>query len=102
MTSVTTKIDRKDSATADPEVCHCHSVRASEIQSVIDEDCEDTVEGVGRRTSAGTGCGACRCKIQRMLAGMPLTCGPCGFCTGCGTIKKLCTCPTEELEAAAA
>lgn len=86
----------------DVVVCHCHEIHESEIRSVIEQDCENSVEGVGRRTCAGTGCGACRCKIQRLLNGQPINCGPCAFCPGCRSIMKLCTCPLEDTEAAVA
>lgn len=78
---------------ADSVVCHCHQVRASDIKAAIGLLDADSVEKVSLCTRAGTGCGACRCRVQRMLAGLPATCGgPCGFCTGCNSIKKLCTC----------
>ncbi|MBG86556.1 MAG: hypothetical protein CMO80_06615 [Verrucomicrobiales bacterium] len=84
----------------DQIVCHCHQIRASEIQSVIEQDCVETVEDIGRRTNAGTGCGSCQCKIQRLLNGLPVDCSPCGFCDGCGTIRKLCVCPVDQVERA--
>lgn len=80
----------------DRPVCHCHQVSESEIRSVIEQDCVDTVESVGLRTGAGTGCGACQCKIQRLINGLPIDCGPCGFCDGCGTIRKLCSCAADR------
>jgi len=102
MTSATPQLIPNASAgPADPIVCHCHQVRESEVRAVIERDSEDGVEGVGQRLGAGTGCGACRCKVQRLLAGLPINCGPCGFCTGCGTIKKLCTCEPAEPAVAA-
>lgn len=80
----------------DPLVCRCLQVRESEIKSVVEQDCVNSVEAISRRTDAGTGCGACRCKIQRVINGQPINCGPCGFCDGCGTIKKLCSCAAVE------
>ena len=78
--------------TGDSVVCHCHQVRASEIKSAMRAHRLDSVEAVTLCTRAGSGCGACRCRVQRMVMGLPTDCGPCAFCTGCNSIKKLCTC----------
>jgi len=93
MLAVIEQTEQTTPQTTDPVICHCHQVRASDIRSAIEVHDADSVEKVSLCTRAGTGCGACRCRVQRMLAGLPATCGgACSFCPGCNSIKKLCTC----------
>lgn len=73
----------------DTLICHCFQVTASAIRKAIDEGDAQLVEEVSRLTSAGAGCGSCQCRIQRLLAGLPVECGP---CPGCGSIRTLCEC----------
>jgi len=77
---------------ADTLICHCYQVNASSILSAIDEGDAETIEEVTRATSAGSGCGSCQCRIQRLLSGFPAECGPCALCPGCGHVKTLCHC----------
>ena len=74
---------------ADTLVCHGFQVTASAIRKAIDEGDAQLVEEVSRLTSAGAGCGSCQCRIQRLLAGLPVESGP---CPGCGSIRTLCEC----------
>lgn len=92
MLAVVEQTERTAPKAADPVICHCHQVRASDIRSAITRHDADSVEMVSLCTRAGTGCGACRCRVQRLVAGLPAECGPCAFCPGCNSIKKLCTC----------
>ncbi len=77
---------------ADTLICHCYQVSASSILKAMDEGDAETIEQVSRLTDAGTGCGSCQCRIQRLLAGFPAECGPCALCPGCGHVKTLCHC----------
>ena len=72
---------------ADTLICHGFQVTASAIRKAIDEGDAQLVEEVSRLTSAGAGCGSCQCRIQRLLAGLPVESGP---CPGCGSIRTLC------------
>mgnify|MGYP000692824686 CR=1 len=74
---------------ADTLICHGFQVTASAIRKAIDEGDAQLVEEVSRLTSAGAGCGSCQCRIQRLLAGLPVESGP---CPGCGSIRTLCEC----------
>ena len=47
-------------------ICHCHQVLASTIHAAIDRG-ESSLEDLKRCTGAGTGCGACQCRLKRML-----------------------------------
>ncbi len=47
-------------------ICVCHGVGAREIEAAINSRAQ-TVDGVGRVTHAGTGCGSCRPEIQRLI-----------------------------------
>ncbi|WP_036279271.1 nitrate reductase [Methylocystis sp. ATCC 49242] len=47
-------------------ICVCHGVGAREIETAI-EDRAHTVDAIGRKTRAGTGCGSCRPEIQRLI-----------------------------------
>ncbi|MDG2214593.1 MAG: (2Fe-2S)-binding protein [Verrucomicrobiota bacterium] len=76
----------------DTLICHCHQVSASSILKAIDKGGAETIEEVTRLTAAGSGCGSCQCRIQRLLAGLPVECGPCALCPGCGHVKTLCRC----------
>ena len=77
---------------AEALVCHCFQVDQASIRKAIHETGAATVDQVTRETGAGGGCQGCHCRIQRLLAGLPLTCSPYSLCQGCGTIKKLCAC----------
>lgn len=50
----------------DPLVCHCMTVAESEVRAAIREGA-DSVEAVGRRCEAGTGCQSCHGAIQAIL-----------------------------------
>ncbi|MCS1408369.1 MAG: hypothetical protein M2R45_01544 [Verrucomicrobia subdivision 3 bacterium] len=73
-------------------ICYCNDVPASTIRAAIDSGAGISMESLKQVTGAGAGCGACQCRLQRMLLGLPVGCGPCGFCNGCGLIQRLCTC----------
>ena len=73
-------------------ICSCFQVTESQIRTAIDEGGAETVDQVTEMTGAGGGCGGCRCRVKRLLAGFPAECGPCSLCPGCGYIKLLCDC----------
>lgn len=77
---------------ADTLICDCYQVKASTILTAINDGDAETISEVTRLTCAGSGCGSCQCRIQRLIAGLPAECGPCAFCPGCGHIKTLCHC----------
>jgi len=76
----------------DPIICLCHSVHTSQIREAIDHSGARTSEEVSSLTRAGSSCGACRCRVERLVAGLPAQCGPCSYCPGCGYIMKFCSC----------
>ena len=78
--------------TNNPVVCNCFDVKASTIKMVIESGNAKTVEDVSELTFAGTGCRSCLCRIERILAGSSVQCGPCAFCPACGVVPKLCKC----------
>ena len=78
--------------TTDVLVCHCFEVTESEIRRVIDTVDSQSVEDVRRHTAAGDGCTACHCRIRRMLAGLPASCGIYEVCAGCGFAETECAC----------
>jgi NAD(P)H-nitrite reductase large subunit len=51
---------------ADDEVCHCFGVTKKQIEEAIDAGAS-TVEEVGEKTQAGTGCGGCIPQIEEIL-----------------------------------
>jgi assimilatory nitrate reductase electron transfer subunit len=51
----------------DATVCWCNGVTAGRIGEAVAAGC-GTVEGVGRETRAGTGCGGCKGRIASLLA----------------------------------
>ena len=83
---------RAGSSIDDPLICHCYGVTASSILTAIDVGDAETIEEVTQLTDAGSGCGSCQCRIQRLLAGLPAECGPCALCPGCGYMKTQCLC----------
>jgi bacterioferritin-associated ferredoxin len=48
-------------------VCMCHPVSDRDVDAVIDEGAR-TVEEIGQRCGAGTGCGICREELRDRLA----------------------------------
>ncbi len=84
--------NRMRAQSADTLICHCYQVSASSVLKAMDEGDAETIDQVSRLTDAGTGCGSCQCRIQRLLCGLPAECGPCALCPGCGHIKTLCHC----------
>ena len=84
--------DQERSKSADLLICDCFQVKASAIHEAINEGNAQTICEVTRQTSAGSGCGSCQCRIQRILAGFPAECGPCALCPGCGYVRSLCNC----------
>jgi bacterioferritin-associated ferredoxin len=48
-------------------VCACHPASDRDVDAVIDEGAR-TVEDIGRRCGAGTGCGACIDELRDRLA----------------------------------
>lgn len=79
-------IDSKDVA-----VCHCYNIRQSHVRDLIKKGSR-SVESLCEKTGAGSGCGGCRCRLQRLLMGLPVSCGPCSFCSGCGCLQMNCQC----------
>ena len=73
-------------------LCHCHKVTVGKVKAAIRFQGADSADSIGDITRAGTACGSCRCRLERVLMGLPLACGPCGFCTGCNSIATLCRC----------
>lgn len=73
-------------------VCYCYDVTESQIRDSIDLSESPTIEQIALRTRAGTGCTACHCRLQRMLAGLPPTCGADDTCATCGFATALCDC----------
>ena len=51
----------------EPSVCVCHGIGAMTIAAAVADGC-GSVDAVGARTKAGTGCGSCRPEIARILA----------------------------------
>lgn len=47
-------------------LCSCHRVSDRTLRAEIEAGAR-TVEELGRRTRAGTECGACRCDLQRLI-----------------------------------
>lgn len=47
-------------------VCHCHKVSDREIRSAVREGAT-TVDAVGAKVAAGTGCGGCRPLIDSLV-----------------------------------
>ncbi|MBM49843.1 MAG: hypothetical protein CMP27_08425 [Roseibacillus sp.] len=86
----------KSHQSQDSVVCHCHGVTEVDLRLVIRETGASSVEEVSSRTKAGTGCGACRCKLNRVLSGLPADCGRFGLCQQCGFANVLCTCSVAK------
>ena len=47
-------------------VCLCHPTSERDVDAIIDEGAR-TVEDIGRRCGAGTGCGACVGELRERL-----------------------------------
>ena len=60
---------RADGVAPEPSICVCMGVGAGAIRAAIAAGC-DSVEAVGRATTAGTNCGSCRPEIGAILSDM--------------------------------
>ncbi|MBP84598.1 MAG: hypothetical protein CMO61_12200 [Verrucomicrobiales bacterium] len=103
---------KKDSVTLKPtcrfatttgkgeHLCHCAKVSESTVYEVISKGGVKSVEAIIRQTGAGSGCGACHCRINRLLQGLPAKCGGSfEYCHGCGAIAAICSCGSSEADA---
>lgn len=79
-------------------LCACKQVTEAEVRESISILTTPSVEGVSYLTGAGTGCTACHCKIDRLIAGKS-PCGPFSLCDGCGCCLAICSCSAKEAEA---
>lgn len=74
-------------------LCHCTGVGEAAVHEMVKTDGVKTVAEVMEKTGAGTGCGACHCRISRVLEGLPAKCGGrFDLCGGCGCISAICQC----------
>jgi len=48
-------------------ICACHGVGEGRLRAAIADGC-DSVEALGQRTAAGTGCGSCRPELRGLLS----------------------------------
>lgn len=77
---------------AEGPLCHCTRVGEASVRDAVGAGAS-TVEDIQRETGAGTGCGACHCRINRVLDGLPAACGGrFDLCHGCGSINAICSC----------
>lgn len=53
-------------AGSDPEICNCHRVCKSTLQTAIRNGC-DTLPKLSGQTAAGTGCGSCRGQLANLI-----------------------------------
>ena len=60
---------RADGVAPEPSICVCMGVGAGAIRAAIMAGC-DSVEAVGKATTAGTNCGSCRPEIGAILSSM--------------------------------
>ena len=60
---------RADGKAPEPSICVCMGVGAGKIRAAIAAGC-DSVEAVGKATTAGTNCGSCRPEIGAILSEM--------------------------------
>ncbi len=60
---------RADGKAPEPSICVCMGVGAGAIRAAIMAGC-DSVEAVGKATTAGTNCGSCRPEIGAILSSM--------------------------------
>lgn len=50
-------------------ICRCMNIKKDAIIKAIETGSAKTVEEIGRKTGAGTGCGRCKKNIQEILDG---------------------------------
>jgi len=74
-------------------LCHCAQVREATVREAVEQGGACSLEEVMEVTGAGTGCGACHCRIQRVLMGLPAQCGGrFDWCHACGCLNAICRC----------
>lgn len=76
-----------------PWLCHCARVTEAVVIDAVGSGLAETVAEVTALTEAGSGCRACHCRIQRVLAGLPAVCGGrFDLCHSCGCANAVCRC----------
>jgi bacterioferritin-associated ferredoxin len=74
-------------------LCRCAGVSEERVHAVVARGLATTVVEVMATTDAGTGCRACHCRIQRVLSGLPASCGGrFDWCHACGCLNAVCRC----------
>jgi len=74
-------------------LCHCAKVAEAVVIDAVQSGLASTVGEVTALTEAGSGCRACHCRIQRVLAGLPAVCGGrFDLCNSCGCANAVCRC----------
>lgn len=89
--------DRAGERSGERLLCHCMRVTEGEIHEGIAALESPTVEDVACLTGAGTGCTACRCRIDKLIQGKS-ACGAFGLCDGCGCCHAICGCTPAQAE----
>lgn len=79
-------------------VCHCKMVREETVIAAV-RDGARSVPEVAMKTGACTGCGACACRVNRVLMGLPAKCGgDFDHCEECGSAAVVCECGADAGE----
>lgn len=74
-------------------LCHCAKVSEEGVRALVEGGRAASVGEVMELTEAGTGCRACHCRIERVLSGLPATCGGrFDWCHQCGCVNAVCSC----------
>lgn len=74
-------------------LCRCAGVSEERVRVAVESGAAATVDEVMAKTDAGTGCRACHCRIQRVISGLPASCGGrFDWCHQCGCVNAICRC----------
>ena len=85
--------DPRASKNAEGYLCHCRQINKNIICSAIKNNFCNSVEKIEIETGAGSGCGACRARIDKLIHKEDGYDGAnFSYCDRCRSIKALCVC----------
>jgi NAD(P)H-nitrite reductase large subunit len=85
--------DIQSSKDAEGYLCHCRQIHKNVVCSAIKNSFCNSVEKIELETGAGSGCGACKARIDKLIHKEEGYDGAnFSYCDRCRSIKTLCIC----------
>ena len=91
--------DIQSSKDAEGYLCHCRQIHKNVVCSVIKNSLCNSVEKIELETGAGSGCGACIGRIDKLIHKEEGYDRPdFSYCDRCRSIAKLCICSSANTD----